>query len=86
MLAGDDVGALWEFLTSAPLDVDLADRAQQPQRAAAVAPQHTEHEATRQQKGRQRDDHARDDVDIEQRVEEKRTDKYCRGVRQSGPV
>ena len=51
VLAGDDVGALWKLLASAPLDVDVADHAQQPQRAAAVAPQHTEHEATRQQQG-----------------------------------
>ena len=39
------IGALRQFLASAPFDLDVADHPQQPQRAARIAPQNAEHEA-----------------------------------------
>src|SRR5947209_8736605 len=73
MFRGDDQGAFWNPVETAILHLDVADHAHQPDRAARPPLRHGHDSPTRHDEGRYRDDDPEHQSDVEQHVEDQRT-------------
>jgi hypothetical protein len=79
VLGGDEEPAGGNALAAAELDPDAGHHSGEPQGGAGPPLRHPQRRPPRQEKGRQAEEHPEDDVQVEQPVEERRSEHGERG-------